>query len=55
MDTVDIFVKTVYITCPGCGEDIEGFISGNPRGKEVECDHCEMDISIPEESKLVFA
>ena len=53
--TVDIFVKTAYITCPSCGEDIEGFLSGDPRGQEVECDHCEMDISIPQDSQLVFA
>ena len=52
---MDIFVKTVYITCPSCGEDIENFLSGDPRGKEVECDHCDMKISIPEDSNLAFA
>ena len=49
-----IYVKPVYVTCPCCGEDIEGEFFGDPRGKEVECDQCEQAFMVPEDAELVF-
>ncbi len=50
---LSIKVKAVYITCPCCGEDQEGFF-GDPRGGEFECDDCDIEYHVPEDTELEF-
>lgn len=48
-----IYIKVVYIPCPACGEDQEGFF-GDPRRQEFECDECDMEYSVPEDTEIEF-
>lgn len=51
---IKIYPATIMIECPNCGEDQEGFM-GDPRGGEFECEDCDMDYTVPEDSEIVIS
>ena len=50
-EATSMTAKEVTVECPHCDEMTEGYI-GDPRGTEVECEHCSQAFKIQPEADI---
>lgn len=50
-EATSMTAKEVTVECPHCDKTTEGYI-GDPRGTEVECEHCTQAFKIHPEADI---
>lgn len=49
---VIVTARVLYVSCPECEHQVEGFVS-DPRGaQKVECEECKATFNVPEDARI---